>query len=284
MQSKTNISPHPLVAVFIATYHKDHPAWLEQALDSILGQTYPVDRVHIYLGIDGPLPGGLEAVISARASRLHRVVRSDVGAGLAATLNRLLAELESEEYVLRMDADDISRPQRIAQQVSFLQVNTAVGILGSHIQEIDALGQPLGVRTYPRLEAVKEAIARGCPLAHPTVCFRAAVLQSLGGYPISGTNEDIALWFAALDQCVGIDNLPEVLLDFRLTAGTFKRRGIEKSLGEFKTYWSGIQRLHGVNWRLIFPVIRLLFRLMPRQLIEVGYRFRGARNRIMRGG
>ena len=100
------------IAVLMAVYAKDDSALFERALRSVLDQQLePEVQMHIYLGVDGPITGELEAVIDECAGRLHRVVRNPASVGLAGTLNRLVAARGSEAYFFRMDADDYSLPQ-----------------------------------------------------------------------------------------------------------------------------------------------------------------------------
>ena len=57
-------------------------------------------------------------------------------------LNELLKHCLNEgyEYVARMDADDISMPDRLEKQMSFLQKYPEVDVVGGSIEEIDENG------------------------------------------------------------------------------------------------------------------------------------------------
>lgn len=268
----------PAVAVLMCVYQSDQPSWLAEALDSVLGQTYPANSTHIYLGIDGPIPAALQEQIDQRRPKLYKVSASAERQGLARGLNRLIEMLEDESYVFRMDSDDVCLPDRFAAQVSYLELHPHIAILGAAIEEMDAQGRSLGVRTYPNAAAVKATMARASPLAHPTVCMRTGVLKELGGYPCTGTNEDIALWFKACHEGHLIDNIPTPLLRYRITRATYGRRGARKAGGELRVYVNGILHLHGLSWRLMYPVLRYLLRLMPSPITHLAYRSAGFRN------
>ena len=274
----------PLAAALLCTYQQDRPEWLAEALDSMLQQTYASSAVRIYLGVDGPLPAALLEVINARRARIYKISSTEQRQGLARCLNRLIGLLEDEVYVFRMDADDVCLPDRFARQVSYLESHPEIAILGTAIQEMDAAGRALRVRTYPKAHSVRATIAKASPLAHPTVCMRTEALRALGGYPIEGTNEDIALWFNACRKGYRIDNLPAALLRYRLTSATYARRGAEKAWGELKVYVKGIWGLYGPTWRLVFPLLRYLLRLMPSQVTHLAYRSTGLRNWLTRTG
>lgn len=109
------------------------------------------------------------------------------------------------------------------------------------------------------------------PVAHPTVCFRRSVLQTLGGYPPTPMNEDVALWFECIAHGFKFGNLQEPLLDFTVSESFFKRRGSKKAFGEFLVYTRGIWKIFGLTWKYIIPMIRLVFRLLPTSLQKQGY-------------
>lgn len=266
------------VAVFMAVYEHDCVEWADAALSSILTQNYPRQNIHVYLGVDGPLPAQLEHWVDTVSSKVYRVVRHRQRQGLAAMLNELLKALGDESFVFRMDSDDLSLADRFRSQVDYMIGHPEVGILGTGIDEVDEQLNPMSTRFYSSADQVRQTIAKVSPLAHPTVCFRSTALRQLGGYPLSGFNEDIALWFKAVANGVVIDNLPEVHLRYRLSAGTFKRRGWRKAFGEFLVYVRGIWMLHGLSWLYLFPLLRLGLRLLPPTVSRLAYRNVKARN------
>lgn len=268
----------PTVAVFMAVYEHDCEEWADAALASILTQSYPQKNIHVYLGVDGPLPARMERWVDHISSKVHRVVRHTQRLGLAAMLNDLLKALGDESFIFRMDSDDLSLEGRFQSQIDYMSTHPEVGILGTGIEEVDEQLNHLSTRFYSTADQVRYTIAKVSPLAHPTVCFRASVLRQLGGYPLSGFNEDIALWFKAVVNGVVIDNLPEVHLRYRLGAGTFKRRGWRKAFGEFSVYVRGIWALHGLSGLYVFPLLRLGLRLLPPAISRLAYGNVEARN------
>lgn len=279
----------PAVAVLMSVYARDQPAWLRAAFESILLQAYPRERIRIYLAVDGPVPGPLREVIEQYRGECRRVVDLPRNGGLSAALNTLMRRLGNERYVFRMDADDVCHRDRFARQVDYMEQHPQVGILGSAIREFEdapvsssAMAE-CNVRRYPRAAQVRESIARTCPLAHPTVCFRRTALNSLGGYPANRESQDIAMWFRAVEHGIVIDNLPEPLLQFRLTPGTLARRGLKKAFGEFWVYVRGSCRLHGPSARLVYPMARLLLRLTPAPVVRLAYGRRDWRDRLGSG-
>ena len=260
------------VAVLLPVYVNDRPGWYRKALQSILHQTYGHEHIHVYLGIDGPLKEGLESEIRVEAGILYKIVRNEEKLGLNAILNRLIETLEDESFVFRMDADDIAFKDRFEAQVSFLKSHLDVEILGTALIEIDEEGHELFKRTFPKSNAdVLHYIHKASPLAHPTVCFRRSALDALGAYPVGKCRcEDLALWFDCIEKGFSICNLDNPLLYLRVTDSLYKRRRAA-AVAELLIYWKGILRTQGFSWRLVYPLLRFLFRLAPLSIVRRVY-------------
>lgn len=261
-------------AVIMAVYGKDSSKDFRRAFDSILDQTVSRDYVHVYLGIDGPIPVELQRAVDHYRPYCHEIVSNHVNLGLAATLNRLISALETEEFVFRMDADDVSLPKRFELQVAYMQRHPEVDVLGTAIDEVDENLRVTGRRVFPTSdEEVRRCIAKASPVAHGTVCFRMRFLRNVGGYPTNVPyNEDIALWFRALQMGAKIRNLNQVLYQLQVSGGFFHRRTLEKAFGEFRVYLAGLWYCYGITWRYIFPVMRLMTRLLPASVVRRLYR------------
>lgn len=270
------------VAVLLPVYQGDNPDHFERALCSIEAQDGLTDAVRIYLGIDGPLPPDLEAVVTRHHSMIHRIVRHARHVGPTVNMNGLLDALEDERLVFRMDADDISLPGRFGKQIAFMDEHPDIAILGTTIEEIDEDSGTSIIRRFPSdPDSMKTAICTACPVAHPSVCIRPEVFRALGGYP-NMRGQDIALWFEALRRGFRISNLQEPLLQLRVSGDFLKRRSwLVRALPEFRIYMRGIWQLHGITWRYILPIGRLALRLSGPRVSGWVYRSQ-LRNRITR--
>lgn len=266
----------------MCVYRGDAPAAFDAALRSVLEQELPAHvQPRLYLCADGPLPAALEQVITAHAPQLHRLLRNEQGLGLARSLNRLIASLEDERFVFRMDADDCSLPGRYRNQLEYLLAHEDIDILGTAIIEHDtATGRERVIRFSERPQ---EALARmhlRVPVAHPSVCMRRRVLELTGGYPASEMNEDVALWFECAARGLRFANLAQPLLWYRLSPEFWRRRGWRKASAELGCYLRGVRRLHGRFTLLYaFPLLRFLMRLLP---VRVSQRLYGLH--WLRGG
>ena len=146
-----------------------------------------------------------------------RILRNDRQLGLAASLNRGL-ELAQGELVARMDADDIAMQDRLSRQISLLDDNPEVMIVGGDIQPIDEYGRPAGDPwAFPQLPwQIRWRMLFGSSLAHPTIVARRQFFDRVGLYAEDhpAGAEDYELWLRAL-HLVDMGNVPEVVLQYR---------------------------------------------------------------------
>lgn len=216
----------PRFSVLMAVYALEEPSFFEMALGSILEQTLLPDEV--ILVCDGPLTPGLESVLSgvlARQGDLFKVIRLPENQGLGMALNAGLAHCQYE-LILRMDSDDYALPTRFEKQLAYLSRHPEVDLLSSTIAEF--CKDPLQYKDYRVLPEDNEELCRFArlrnPMNHPAVAFRKSKVLEVGGYQHCLYFEDYYLWARMIMAGATLHNLPEPLLAFRLTRGTYRRR------------------------------------------------------------
>lgn len=186
------------------------------AVNSILGQTF---REFEFIIIDDGSKDSTLKILENIADPRLRLLKNPANIGLVATLNRGLKEAHGR-YLVRMDADDISLPERIFQQVDYLEKHPEIDVLGSMVELIDEHGKRFSSIAYPTDPAtIREMLYQECCLVHPTVVFRTNVVRQAGGYSASARNtEDYELWLRLSDNHL-IANLPVKLLKYRVHSG-----------------------------------------------------------------
>jgi glycosyltransferase involved in cell wall biosynthesis len=185
--------------------------YLPEAVDSVLRQT--LTDLEFVIVDDGSTDGSGE-YLDGRTDGRVRVLR-ERHAGLPAALNRGL-ELCRGQFVARMDADDVCLPERLERQVGFLSQHPDVGVVGSSVVCVGPTGTRGGLVAVPtEHEAVlKRLLARGLALCHPSVCFRASALRSIGGYrDLPAEDMDV---FLRLTGSYRLANVEEPLLLWRV--------------------------------------------------------------------
>lgn len=262
------------IATLMAVYHGDDPQALATALESVLDQQF-TDEVEsrLYLAVDGPVSTDINRVISEYEKYIYRVYRLERNGGLAAALNALIKELGDEEFVFRMDADDRSHIRRYQMQLDYLRQHPDIDILGTDIVEVDIENGTRRRVSYCR--GPDHALMQLCwrvPVAHPTVCFRRHVLDCIGGYPMSGTNEDIALWIRCVQKGFRFDNIHRPLLAFTVGPNFWRRRSMGKAFTELCCYTTGIWAMHGFTWKYVCPLLRFMLRITPSWFSRLIYR------------
>jgi glycosyltransferase involved in cell wall biosynthesis len=266
-------------AFIMSIYRKDRADWLRQALESMRNQTVPAN---IYLCADGPLSPELDACLDEVEPVIHRLIRFPENRGLACALNAMIDALGDEEFVLRLDADDICLPDRVETQTAFLEQHPEVLLCGSSIQEFRDTPQQTGLlRTYPAdTPAMKKYILKANPFAHSTVCFRRAFFERVGVYNEAfPLRQDIELWFRAVALDVPMANLRAPVLLFRVSDELVLRRNLPVGLVELRIFMKGIYRLKGIHPAMIWPLLRLAVRILPAPVTGWIYR-RSARKML----
>jgi cellulose synthase/poly-beta-1,6-N-acetylglucosamine synthase-like glycosyltransferase len=193
--------------------------FVADAIESILNQTFTDLEL---LVVDDGSEDATASIARAYEGRDDRVrVLTHPRMGLVAALNAGMAAARGL-YIARMDADDISKPARLAAQVAYLDRHATCVAIGTAVDVVDADGRLLG---YPRVlqdhDAIVEALLDGAPgIVHPTVMMRRNAAEQAGGY-LDGTFpcEDRDLWLR-MSRHGRLANLGERLLTYRRSEDT----------------------------------------------------------------
>ena len=216
------INKTPLISVILPAYNA--AKYLAQALESLRYQTYPHFEV---IAIDDGSTDNSYQILKDYAKidpRFH-AYRNSKNLNIARTLNRGL-RLAKGSFIARMDADDISLPNRFKQQIKFLKKHPNVVVLGGQCKTMDTEDKLIGRKIFPiGNKQIKEALFTTNPIQHPTVMINRALLpKNFSWYnPELPPAEDYDLFFR-LGQFGKYHNLKVFLLIYRqyLGSSTFK--------------------------------------------------------------
>jgi len=190
--------------------------FLRQAVDSILNQTF-TDFEFIVVN-DGSTDGTAEILSGYAETDLRLRVVTQENRGLIKSLNRAIGVARGE-YIARMDADDISMPERLAIQVCWLDTHPQIAVLGTRYDEIDENGRV--VRRGNRCVGstlVERALLQGnsSVFCHGSIMFRRVCFEHVGGYRKQFKHaEDYDLWLRMAEH-YELDNVAETLYQHRL--------------------------------------------------------------------
>ena len=197
---------------------------LREAVESVRSQT--LRDWHLVLVDDGSEDQTREIADAYARDDARIQVVSQAGLGLVAALNRGIAAGRAP-LIARMDADDVMRPRRLAQQCDVLDRRNEVGVLGGAICRF---GAATGTWRRPlEHEQAWASLLFECPFAHPTVMMRRVLAAGLKGDWYRAdfrAAEDLELW-QRLGHLTRFANLPDILVDYRAHDGqvTARHRG-----------------------------------------------------------
>lgn len=261
----------------MAVYKGDRADWVGHAVESILDQSYQ-DYI-FFIAIDGDISSELMSTLNFYARTDSRIIltKSSVNLGLSSCINYIIdiAEQISPQFLFRMDADDVSCPQRLQKQVEYLRANPDVGVLGSSLTEIDENDKIVGHRKLPEShQEIIEMLPQRCPINHPTVVFRFDVFKQGFRYQDSLRNtQDYFMWINLVKNNINFANLSEELLMFRRVNDFYKRRGFSKSINEFRARFYAMNALKCKNVKNVSYAGAVFFlRLLPSRLVKLAYR------------
>lgn len=186
--------------------------YIREAIQSILDQTF-TDFEFIIIN-DGSKDNTLDVIRSFSDPRIKVIDQHNKG--LIDTLNEGI-KIAKGDIIARMDADDISYPERLEVEYNFLVEHPDYVLVGAEADVIDKDGNylmhlsPVG---YTH-EEIEERIDIKCPFIHPNVMFRKNAVIAAGLYPKNAlTFEDHLLWKKLL-KYGRICNLHKTLLKAR---------------------------------------------------------------------
>lgn len=214
-----------MISVIMSTYKEDEKL-LRESIESILNQTYK-DFEYIII-LDYPDNDVHKRVIEEYAlkdDRIHFYV-NEKNMGLTDSLNRGLS-LCHGEYIARMDADDISLPDRLERQMKYLEKNH-YDLIGGITEMINENGSLLysikSVPTDPK--KINKALRYSQCIAHPTWLGKKEVFEKNAGYRHMPLCEDYDFTLRAVLNGFVISNLNEAVLKYRMTSNSISRSNL----------------------------------------------------------
>lgn len=201
----------PLISVVLPAFNC--ASYLPQAIESILAQT--LADFELLIVYDESKDDTLQIIQKYQARDSRIVLIYGQGERLVGALN-LGINASTGSYIARMDADDISRPQRFARQVEFME-KQRLDFCGSNIVMIDEIGRSIQEVIMPTTpDTITVTMACTVPFAHGSVMMRKAFIdQHQLRYQASASAEDYEFWCNAYHLGARFGNVNEFLFDYR---------------------------------------------------------------------
>jgi glycosyltransferase involved in cell wall biosynthesis len=198
------------VSVVMPVYNGEK--YLKEAIDSILNQTYTDFE---FIIINDCSEDNTEKIILEYKDERIVYLKNEFNMGISRTLNRGI-EISKGEYIARMDADDISLPNRFEKQVAYMDEFKMVGVLGTGIIIFGEGIEEIPYSFASDMQQAKADLFFNSSLAHPTVMIRKKVLlvNNLAYEEEYEGLEDFVLWWR-ISKFAEVNSLEEKLLYYR---------------------------------------------------------------------
>ncbi len=239
--------------------------YLIGAIESILHQTW--EDFNFIIVDDGSIDGSWDileryAKIDPRIVLLHHKKNY----GISRTRNDWFAHSKAK-YIIQMDADDISHPQRIAKQVAFMEQHPHVGVCGCSLRCIDESGAAVREKIYPTTDnIIRKYLFLLNPIPQTWVIVRKEAFQKAWWYDLDYVvTEDLQFWFA-IGRYSALANLNEILVDYRVYPHNSSHKKIEEMIqNTIKARRQAIKEFGYTPSRLWYILLYTLFifRFLP---------------------
>lgn len=203
---------NPKVSVVLPCYNAGK--YIEQAVRSMMNQGYSNLEMIVVNDCSTDESPEILKKLAAEDSRI-KLMHNATNLKIVACLNKAI-EMASGKYIARMDADDISLPDRIEKQIAFLEAHENIAACGCNYIIIDEHGNKTGkVLFESKPELLKAELLFFSAFAHPAVTMRTAAAREAGLYKAGMVPaEDYEFWLSIAEK-FEMANLPENLLLYR---------------------------------------------------------------------
>lgn len=203
----------PVLTVYMPVFNA--ASYVSDAIDSILTQTYKNFEFIIIDDCSTDCTPKILKSYSRRDPRI-RLYRNKINLGVSASAD-IAISLARGKFLARMDADDISFPDRFQKQIRFLKNNPQTVAVGGQCITINSVNKIIGNKKFPTSpQAIQDMMFWAVPIQHPTLMVNLKMLpQNFVWYDRNKTSaEEINLMFRLLT--IGkLANLPEFLIYYR---------------------------------------------------------------------
>jgi glycosyltransferase involved in cell wall biosynthesis len=264
VQSK--IEKTPLVSVIIPVYNCEQ--YIRTAVESIIAQSYK--NLEIIIIDDGSTDSTWDILneLKLRDGRIA-TYRNKRNLKIVGTLNFGI-EKSNGKYIARMDGDDYREVDSIYQQVSFLENNQDVVIVGGSIDVCDGDLNVVNHRKYPLIdEEIRAKLFRYNPFAHPAIVIRKSALE--GNPYLLNWAEDYDIYFR-LGNKGKFANLPTTVLKLRTHSSSISQSKV--SYQEYLTLYIRLKAVFEYGYTMTnIDKVYFILQLLSKWLMPVRFRF-----------
>ncbi len=263
----------PKVSVIIAAYNTER--FIQHAVESVLDQTFLDFELIV---VDDGSTDNTAAILNGFTDNRMKVVQQE-NAGRYSANNRAMS-MARGQYFANLDADDLFLRQKLERQVSYLDENPEIGLVGTLATIVHPKTGKEYLSHYLITDAeIRRNIVRVNPFIHSSVMFRREAVEKVGAYSTEaayGWLADYEYWIRIM-RYFRVANIPEVLTVKReFSEGVTHTRKLPEHL--YTALRARIQAIRLLNippyywFELIIPLIGITLFYLGFNTKEIGYR------------
>jgi glycosyltransferase involved in cell wall biosynthesis len=265
----------PEYSVLMSVYDRELPENLNESLESMLMQSYPPSD--FVLVCDGKLTNELNIIVKSfenEFKKIFRIVRIEENVGTGKALNEGIKACKYD-FIVRMDSDDISLPNRCLKQMLLFAVRPGLDIIGTYVDEFDdSTEMTVATKKVPVMnKEIKKYSKYRNPFNRQSVAFRKSFAEKIGGYSDLKLCEDYDFVVRMLYNGARGQNIPESLVRYRVDKSTADvRRSFRMTRGFIRVRWE-IYKLGYTHFhQFLLPcIMQMVMFILPKRFTNWVY-------------
>ena len=258
------------VSVIMAVYNNEDEEILSSSIDSILNQTFSDLELIICDDASTDLTYELLCKLSKKDNRI-KLIKNEINQKAGISRNKC-AEIAKGEFIAIMDSDDISHPNRIENQIRFLESNNKFAFVGTRGSRFLRMPGDLNDDYWYIEEPKNTDFLFTLPFVHGSIMFRVEKFREIGGYSYDERverSEDYEMLMRMYVKGYKGYNLNESLYFIREDKNTFKRRMYRYRMNEVFVKFNGFKNLGLMPKAILFVIKPLIIGLIPNRILYV---------------
>lgn len=209
------------ISVIMSVYNAEK--FLCESMNSIINQSFRDFELIVIDDCSTDKSGQILEEFAGQDDRI-KLIKKEQNKGFTGFVENLNTGIQHAcgKYIARMDADDISHPERFEKQYNFLEKNPAIFMVGAQANFIDEAGKKTGSIEAPLThEEIRRRMPKHISMFHPLIMFRNEKISYREKMYFC---EDYDLYFRLLCEGKKLANLPDYLLDYRILNSSISRK------------------------------------------------------------
>lgn len=243
-----------LISIIMAAYNAERT--IEQAIDSVLRQTYPDFELLVVNDCSTDRTAELVRGITARDSRV-RLISNVKNSGVSYTRKHGLEE-SNGSWIAILDSDDVWTPEKLEKQIA-LQKKSNADLLFTGSAFMDSDGQPMDWYLHAPEEVTYRQLLKQNVLSNSSALVRKELYAK--HYAVGdGMHEDFAIWLSILKEGKKAYGVDEPLLIYRIAKSSKSGNKVKAAKMNWNTYryvgLNPIEATYYEGWYMVKNVIK----------------------------